>query len=72
MKKRSIPQEFIDAMGVENAKAVKNAIRQAITYAESGAIYDIAACAREYSERKKAEQQALNAAEQQEKATVSE
>ena len=26
MKKRSIPQEFIDAMGVENAKAVKKAL----------------------------------------------
>ena len=67
-----ISKPVIKAHGSSDAKAFKNAIRQAITYAESGAIYDIAACAREYSERKKAEQQALNAAEQQEKATVSE
>jgi glycerol-3-phosphate acyltransferase PlsX len=53
-----ISKPVIKAHGSSNAKAFKNAIRQAITYAESGAIYDIAAGARAYAERKKAEQEA--------------
>jgi glycerol-3-phosphate acyltransferase PlsX len=53
----------IKAHGSSDAKAFKNAIRQAVTYAESGAIYDIAACAKEYAARKKAEQEAQMQAE---------
>ena len=59
-----ISKPVIKAHGSSDAKAFKNAIRQAITYAESGAIYDIAVCAKEYAARKKAEQEAQkNAAE---------
>ncbi len=53
-----ISKPVIKAHGSSDAKAFKNAIRQAITYADSGAIYDIAVCAREYAARKKAEQEA--------------
>ena len=65
-----ISKPVIKAHGSSNAKAFKNAIRQAITYAESGAIYDIAAGARAYAERKKAEQEAQRSAA--EEATASE
>ena len=58
-----ISKPVIKAHGSSDAKAFKNAIRQAITYAESGAIYDIATSARAYSEKKKAEQEALKQAE---------
>ena len=37
-----ISKPVIKAHGSSNAKAVKNAIRQAIAYAESGVIYNIA------------------------------
>ena len=65
-----ISKPVIKAHGSSNAKAFKNAIRQAITYAESGAIYDIAAGARAYAERKKVEQEAQKRAA--EEAAVSE
>ena len=59
-----ISKPVIKAHGSSDAKAFKNAIRQAIAYADSGAIYDIASCAKEYAARKKAEQEAQkNAAE---------
>ena len=41
-----ISKPVIKAHGSSDAKAFKNAIRQAINYADSGAIYDIAAAAR--------------------------
>ena len=37
-----ISKPVVKAHGSSNAKAVKNAIRQAIAYAESGVIYSIA------------------------------
>ncbi len=49
-----ISKPVIKAHGSSDAKAFKNAIRQAINYAESGAIYDIAASAQAYAARKKA------------------
>ncbi len=51
-----ISKPVIKAHGSSNAKAFKNAIRQAIQYADSGAIYDIAAAAKAHSDRKKAAQ----------------
>ena len=56
-----ISKPVIKAHGSSNAKAFKNAIRQAISYADSGAIYDIAASAQAYAARKKAEQEAQKA-----------
>ncbi len=58
-----ISKPVIKAHGSSNAKAWKNAIRQAIDYADSGAIYDIAMSAQAYAARKKAEREAT-AAEQ--------
>ena len=52
-----ISKPVIKAHGSSNAKAFKNAIRQAINYAQSGVIYDIAEAAQEYSERKKLQKQ---------------
>ena len=52
-----ISKPVIKAHGSSDAKAFKNAIRQAINYADSGAIYDIAAAAKAYAERRKAEQE---------------
>ncbi len=49
-----ISKPVIKAHGSSDAKAFKNAIRQAINYAESGAIYDIAASAQAHAARKKA------------------
>ena len=51
-----IAKPVVKAHGSSDAKAFKNAIRQAIAYAESGAIYDIAAATQRFTERKKAEQ----------------
>ncbi|MBQ9773170.1 MAG: phosphate acyltransferase PlsX [Clostridia bacterium] len=49
-----ISRPVIKAHGSSDAKAFKNAIRQAINYANSGAIYDIAASAQAHAARKKA------------------
>ncbi len=56
-----ISKPVIKAHGSSDAKAFKNAIRQAINYAESGAIYDIAASAQAHAARKKAAQEAEKA-----------
>jgi glycerol-3-phosphate acyltransferase PlsX len=52
-----ISKPVIKAHGSSDAKAFKNAIRQAINYADSGVIYDIAEAAQEYAERRKAERE---------------
>ena len=49
-----ISKPVVKAHGSSNAKAFKNAIRQAISYADSEVIYDLAECAQRFSERKKA------------------
>lgn len=48
-----ISKPVIKAHGSSNAKAFKNAIRQAINYANSGVIYEVADAAAAYAERKK-------------------
>ena len=48
-----ISKPIIKAHGASDAKAVKNAIRQAINYQSSGVIYDIAHVAAEFYERRK-------------------
>ncbi len=48
-----ISRPVIKAHGTSDAKAFKNAIRQAVNYCESGLIYDIAAVAAEFAARKK-------------------
>lgn len=50
-----ISKPVIKAHGSSDAKAFKNAIRQAIAYADSDAIYDLALCIQRFSEQKKAE-----------------
>ncbi len=57
-----ISKPVIKAHGSSDARAFKNAIRQAINYAESGVIYDIAASAQAHAARKKAAQEAEKAA----------
>ncbi len=56
-----ISKPVIKAHGSSDAKAFKNAIRQAINYAESGVIYDIALSAQAHAARKKAEMDAERA-----------
>jgi glycerol-3-phosphate acyltransferase PlsX len=56
-----ISKPVIKAHGSSDAKAFKNAIRQAITYADSGVIYDLAECAKRFSERRKAEHEKAKA-----------
>ncbi len=53
-----ISKPVIKAHGSSNAKAFKNAIGQAITYAESGAIEEISAAMAAYAEKKKMQKQA--------------
>lgn len=48
-----ISKPVIKAHGSSDAKAFKNAIRQAIAYANSGVIYEVADAAAAYAERKK-------------------
>lgn len=50
-----ISKPVIKAHGSSDAKAFKNAIRQAINFANSEAIYDLAACAQRFAEQRKAE-----------------
>ena len=49
-----VSKPVIKAHGSSDAKAFKNAIRQAIAFANSGVIDEIAIVAKEYAERKKA------------------
>lgn len=58
-----ISKPVIKAHGSSDAKAFKNAIRQAIDYANSGVIYDVAESALAYSERRKAERERQKQAE---------
>lgn len=58
-----ISKPVVKAHGSSNAKAFKNAIRQAIDFADSDVIYDLAECAKRFSERKKAEKEAAKSAE---------
>ncbi len=53
-----ISRPIIKAHGSSNAKAFKNAIRQAIAYSNSGIIYDIADAAAEFVAAKKAAKEA--------------
>ena len=53
-----ISRPVIKAHGSSNAKAFKNAIRQAIAYTGSGIIYDIADAAAEFAAAKKAAKEA--------------
>jgi len=48
-----ISRPVIKAHGSSNAKAFKNAIRQAVNYYNSGILYDVAAAAAEFAARKK-------------------
>ena len=52
-----ISKPVIKAHGSSDAKAFKNAIRQAIAYADSEAIYDLALCIQRFNAHKKAEQE---------------
>lgn len=75
MKKRFDPAEHggspflgickpvVKAHGSSDARAFKNAIREAIQYAESGVIYDIAEEAERFSEIKRREREAQQEAE---------
>ena len=51
-----IKKPVIKAHGSSNAKAFKNAIRQAINYVESGVTEEISVAAQDYAARRKAEQ----------------
>ena len=53
-----ISKPVIKAHGSSDAKAFKNAIRQAVAYANSGAVTELAEVAAAYGERKKAEREA--------------
>ncbi len=57
-----LSKPVIKAHGSSDAKAFKNAIRQAMYYADSEAIYDLALCAQRITEAKKAEKAAQAAA----------
>lgn len=50
-----ISKAVIKAHGSSDAKAIKNAIRQAISYANTGVIYEIAKATEEYNKKRKAE-----------------
>ena len=83
MKKRMDPNEYggapllgiarpvIKAHGSSNAKAFKNAIRQAISYAESGMINEIAKVAAVYEEKRKKEREAAKVSTGSSDTTVS-
>ena len=57
-----ISKPVIKAHGSSDAKAFHNAIKQAIAYAESGAVEELAIAAEAYAQRKKALQAAQKAA----------
>ena len=56
-----ISKPVVKAHGSSDAKAFKNAIRQVIGYAESGAIEELTLCASELGEKKKAKREAEKA-----------
>jgi glycerol-3-phosphate acyltransferase PlsX len=58
-----ISKPVIKAHGSSNAKAFKNAIRQAIAFAESGATEEITEAVSAYAARKKAERESLKSQE---------
>ncbi len=58
-----ISKPVIKAHGSSDALAFKNAIRQAISYADSDVIYDLAACATRSAELRRAEQERKKIAE---------
>ena len=60
-----ISKPVVKAHGSSDAKAYKNAIRQVIGYAESGAIEELTACAAAIGEKKKAAREAEKAALQE-------
>ena len=60
-----ISKPVVKAHGSSDAKAYKNAIRQVIGYAESGAIEELTACAIAIGEKKKAAREAEKAALQE-------
>ena len=84
MKKQLDPNEYggapllgiahpvIKAHGSSNAKAFKNAIRQAIRYAESGMIEEISKEAAVFDEKRKQEREAARAEKAKSTATDSE
>ena len=57
-----ISKPVVKAHGSSDAKAFKNAIKQALAYAESGAVEELASAADAYAQRKKALQAAQKAA----------
>ncbi len=61
-----ICKPVVKAHGSSDARAFKNAIREAVDYAESGVIYDIAEEAERFAAAKKAEREAAKAAEAEE------
>ena len=58
-----ISKPVIKAHGSSDAVAFKNAIRQAIAYADSGVIYDLAASAQAFAAKKKEEHEKEKAQE---------
>lgn len=56
-----ISKPVVKAHGSSDAIAFKNAIRQAISYADSGVIYELAASAQVFAARKKEEREKLKA-----------
>ena len=64
-----ISKPVIKAHGSSDAKAFKNAIKQALAYAESGAVEELATAADAYAQRKKALQAAQKAATQEAEVT---
>ncbi len=59
-----ISKPVIKAHGSSDAKAFKNAIRQAIAYADSGAVFEIAEAAQAYAARKKAAKESEKTAQE--------
>ena len=60
-----LSKPVIKAHGSSDAKAFKNAIRQAISFASSGAIEELAKAAEAYASKKKAERAAAKTADEQ-------
>ena len=58
-----LAKPVIKAHGSSNAKAFKNAIRQALEFAGSGAMEELNAAMQEFAARKKAEREAAKQAE---------
>ncbi len=65
-----ISKPVVKAHGSSDARAFANAIREAVAYAESGVIYQIAEEAERFSEAKKAEREAARAEAEKEETHV--